>query len=140
MSMKSLFIFVLLLGGGYYFYQSHEASILQEEGYIANLNGFMPFPSASQHQQGTIYVVAAKNCTREEAERANWLAETLDEKGLNVKRTHQVQFIFNETPKKAVRKKIDSTINGPLPLVFINGKVANNPTLDEVLLEANHHL
>ena len=121
--------------GGYHFVsEHHEASVRREVLADSDVNGFLEIPSPANQNVDTMYVVAAQNCPHEAAQRADQLAKQLGEKGLPVTRTSQVSF----NPRgidSATLERLKVVMGSPLPLVFVRGRAASNPDVEQVASE-----
>jgi hypothetical protein len=82
----------------------------------------------------TVYVVAAQNCPHAAAQQADRLAKLLGAQGMPVERTSQV-FFRSQQADRAAMGRLTVVMNGPLPLVFVHGRVASNPELNQVVEE-----
>jgi hypothetical protein len=129
---------IILLGvawGGFHLVSEHRAaSATREVLASSNVNGFLDIPPPSNQSADSIYVVAAQNCPREAAQRADGLAKQLGAKGLPVVRTSQVSFNPSGMDKAAL-ERLKVVMGSPLPLVFIRGRAASNPDADQVAAE-----
>ena len=135
MSLVRFALVAALVGGGfYYFKQQHSTSTFAADAVVSD-QGFAALPPAEGQVANKVFVVAAQNCTREEARRADHLADALSQKGIPVQRVHRVSFNLAERPEKEVMARLSNTMKGPLPIVFINGRAKANPSLDEVVAE-----
>lgn len=138
MNILKVLILVGIIGGAYN-YVSHRYDITtpfkSEISLEEDENGFTPLPPAAGHSAGTIYVVAARNCPSEVAQRANRLAEDLSREGLPVQRVDSIAISGMSPNDNATIDRVTQILNGPLPIVFISGRAKTNPTFDEVLAE-----
>ena len=137
MSVAKFLILLGFIGAFFYFWQQHKA---QSEIKAAiktsdiNRNGFISIPTPSNLNANTVIVLAAENCPKEDAKRADKLATELGSHDIPFTRAHSANFqLMNPDP--LVVKRIDILMNGALPIVFVSGRAKNNPTLDEVLWE-----
>ena len=124
-----------VLWGGYHAYSHHQAAAaLREVLASSDENGFVELPLPAEQNSDAVYVVAAQNCPRATAQRANLLAKQLEEHGLPVVRTDQV--MFRQGPvDRAGMSRLNAVMNSPLPLVFVHGRAASNPELVKVVAE-----
>lgn len=124
-----------ILFGAYSLWSAHQNKVvLRDAGMVVNEYGFTPLPFNAEGQKtDTVYVIAAQNCSREEAARADLLAATLQANGFPVERVHRLGFEFEEMPPKAIIRRLNELMAGELPLVMINGLASNNPTFAETL-------
>jgi hypothetical protein len=120
---------------GYQMYSHHQAAhALRDVMDSADTNGFLEVPAPVGQNADTVYVVAAQNCPHAAAQQADRLAKVLGEKGIPVQRTSEVSYQPQHVDA-AMMKRLNIVMNGPLPLVFINGRVAPNPEMDQVVAE-----
>jgi hypothetical protein len=130
---------VLSLAGGAYaaWKHNHQHSTHQD---AANLSigapgPFVSLPPVDGQRPQTVFVIAAQNCPHDAAQRADRLAESLSSQGIPVERTHSANFRFTSRPDSDTVDRISAVMNGPLPVVFINGRAKANPSLDEIASE-----
>src|SRR5262249_22662943 len=102
---------------------------------FADENGFVQVPPPANQSPDTIYVLAAENCPKEDAQRADRLAATLANEKIPVVRTHSIAFNSVPMDDPNIAKRLEAVMNGPLPIVFVRGRAKGNPELDEVLAE-----
>jgi hypothetical protein len=133
--MNSLKVILLLaaLGGGYQYWQ-HRDQVAEP----SNDSGFVPVPTVKEAMPGTVMVMAAKNCSRAEAQRADKLAQDLEAKGIRVDRRDNLSFTMDGDA--ATNQNLTTIMNGPLPAVFIDGRAKSNPSLTEVFAELKQTL
>ena len=94
-------------------------------------HGFVSLP-IDAIDPDVVLVGAAENCPKEDARRADRLAEDLSRSGVRVQRAHSVSFSSNDPDAFG---HINAVMNGSLPIVFVRGNAKANPTLEEVLAE-----
>ncbi len=136
MNIIRLLLVVGIAGGGYTYWKHHHESVARvETGPAVSSNCFAALPPVEGQSSRKVFVVAAENCPHEEAQRADRLAEDLGRKGIPVQRTHQVSFSLTSPPESEVMERMSRIMNGPLPIVFIDGRAKSNPSLDEVVAE-----
>lgn len=140
--IKTLLMLCLgIAAGGYVWKQQHKslaaiesASNVESSPRLSD-TGFTTLPPAEGQSYGTVFIVAPLNCTHEEAKRADRLAENLSRQGIPLKRTQNIGFSIKSAPEPEVMGRMSSIMNGPLPIVFINGRAKSNPSLEEVVAE-----
>lgn len=98
----------------------------------ADSTPFRTLPMATGHDAATVYVVATRNCSREASLRADRLATDLAARGIPVERVQDVSF---GNVQAAQVPEINQVMSGTLPIVFVAGAAANNPSLDAVLAQ-----
>lgn len=102
---------------------------------FADENGFVQVPPPANQAQDTVYVLAAENCPKEDAQRADRLAATLANEKIPVVRTHNIAFNSVPMDDPNIAKRLEAVMNGPLPIVFFRGRAKGNPELEDVLAE-----
>jgi hypothetical protein len=81
-------------------------------------------------------ILAAQNCPREGAQRADRLAHEMAARGFHFKRASNASFSPSPTDDiDAFVRRHNAVMNGEVPIVFVNGRVKANPGLDEVVAE-----
>jgi hypothetical protein len=136
MNIIRLLLVVGIAGGGYTYWKQHHENVAQvESGPAFSENGFASLPPVEGQGSRKVFVVAAQNCPHEEAQRADRLAEDLSRNGIPVERTQNVSFSFTSQPESEVMERMTKIMNGPLPIVFVNGRAKSNPSLEEVVAE-----
>jgi len=134
MNVLRVLIIVGVLWGGLQYWNRHEAAVALAAA--TDDNGFVDVPPVEGQNSDTIYVVAALNCPHEDAQRADRLAEQLRDKGISVIRTDSVNYHWSDADSSgAVIDRVNTVMNGPLPLVFVRGRVRPAATLDQVMAE-----
>lgn len=72
MGFVKIFLLLSLAGGGYHFYGKYQknqiADSITEEA--ASANGFTPLPDVSNTDSSNVLVIAAENCSSEEAQKS----------------------------------------------------------------------
>lgn len=98
-------------------------------------NGFVLLPGIQGQEEGTVYVISPPGCPKESAVRARELARDLQEQGIPVIETGDVNFSFSEQPPDEVVERMDGVMRGEIPIVLLNGHGKANPSLEEVVAE-----
>ncbi len=136
MSLFRVVVVVVLAGSGYAAWKHHEgaaARAAEAAEAAPSPNGFESVPLDGDRD--SVVIFAPLNCTREEAQRADFLADTLSRRGIPVKRTQQVNISFGGIPDDATASRVKGVMNGSLPIVFVNGRAKSNPTPEETVAE-----
>ena len=138
MNIIKTLIALSLAGGAYAAWKHHHQHAARQDA--ANLSigapgAFVPLPPVDGQRPRTVFVIAAEDCPHEDAQRADRLAESLSSQGIPVERTHSANFRFTSQPDSDTVDRISAVMNGPLPVVFIDGRAKANPSLDEVASE-----
>lgn len=130
-------LLVISIAGGAYSYWTHrQANSAQlEAGAAVSESGFVSLPHADGQDSRTVFVVAARGCPHEDAQRADRLTEDLSRRGIPVERVDHVDFRFASPPDSLTMGRINKVMKGPLPIVFVAGRAKSNPSLDEVVIE-----
>src|SRR5262245_2061105 len=144
MSIWKLLVVAALAGGAYHVYTKKQARDAAAEagadagpavaGPVVSGNGFVLMPAVGGHSGRSVLVIAAENCPLEDAARADRLTADLQSNGVPVQRTHNVSFTF-DAPDPAAMQRMQSVMNGQLPIVIVRGRGKANPSLGEVLAE-----
>lgn len=101
---------------------------------VVSPNGFVMVPPMAGGDPKQVVVFAPENCPSEKAQQADDMARQLASRNIPTLRSHDVTFTTSDLdPKIGVR--LNSVMNGELPIVFVNGRGKPNPTLEEVLAE-----
>lgn len=125
--MKKIIILIILgaIASHYYSGQKTDSDYISEYGFVS-------LPKPTNLDTDTVIIFAAKNCTKEAARRAEQLASELNQRNIPYTRANAASFA-NYDP--ALKKRLDSVMRGPLPIVFVDGRGKANPTLNEVVSE-----
>jgi hypothetical protein len=136
MKIIKLLVVLSILGGAYHYWtknspaEAFEASADSGSGDY----GFVALPPVAGASSNTVLVIAAQNCPHEDAQRADSLADGISGNGIRVVRAQDVSFEFASTDS-SMTERIMNIMNGPLPIVIVNGRAKSNPSLDEVIAE-----
>jgi hypothetical protein len=93
-----------------------------------------------------IIILAAMNCTKEQARKADSLAAELKRRGVPHRRTNTIDSVIeikgedDKEKRKQKRDRLGFLINQPPPLVVVNNKVRSNPDLEAILAEYQRDL
>ena len=97
-------------------------------------NGFVAMPAMAGSDPKQVVVFAPENCPSEKAQAADDLAQQLTSRNIPTVRSHDVSFSSSDMDP-AIGVRLNSVMNGELPIVFVNGRGKANPTLEEVIAE-----
>ncbi|HET7063513.1 MAG TPA: hypothetical protein VFI49_04490 [Rudaea sp.] len=118
-------------------WHQHKAHV--EAAAIAALTderGFIEFKMPEGARNDEVLIVAAQNCPREGAVRADQLAREMAERNVRYRRSSNVSFsVPQDADTDMFMRRNNAIMNGEVPIVFVNGKVKSNPGLDEVVAE-----
>jgi hypothetical protein len=125
-------VLVLAIGtagvkGGMHVYAEREAAEQRARPFVA-------MPEITGLEYNAITIVAAENCPKEDAQRADALAASLSERGFPVARASHIEGSAPASQEAADRLNAVMA-KGPLPIVFVRGYAKNNPGRDEVIAE-----
>lgn len=119
----------------YLVWHAHSARVeAQALRQLTDENGFLDLATPSGADPRKVWIVAAADCPKEGARRAEALAHDLSERDVVFERHSSVSFSLGADDPALVRR-LDSVLNGETPIVFVNGRIKANPALDEVLAE-----
>jgi len=80
-----------------------------------------------------IIIFAPANCPSDVARRADEMAQYLDAQGIDYKLASAAE--FGDLASREEAERVMSVMNGPIPVVFVNGRARANPTPEEVEAE-----
>lgn len=96
-------------------------------------HGFVQIPAPDGQPGRGIVIFAPRNCPSDAAQRAEALARHLSAQGVPYVRSENAEFGSLSSQDEVT--KVLSVMNGPVPVVFVNGKAKANPTPEEVVAE-----
>jgi len=135
--MKAIIVVGVILCVAYLVWHKHEASV--ESAAVAAItdeHGFMALDPPQGVSTGEVMILAAQNCPREGAQRADRLAREMVERGFRFKRASNASFSPSPTDDiDAFVRRHNAVMNGQVPIVFVNGRVKANPGVEEVVAE-----
>ncbi|HKK04783.1 MAG TPA: hypothetical protein VKA50_02945 [Gammaproteobacteria bacterium] len=135
MNTKAVIAALVIAGAGYHFWSQHqEANQQQAVLDSADASGFIALPPAAGVDPDKVLILAAPNCPKAGAQRAAALAEALAARGIPFVQSGHIS--FKASPDHIPdRKRMDSVMLGPTPVVLIHGRGRANPSLEDVLAE-----
>ena len=101
----------------------------------ASPNGLYPFPAPFTPPSDRLLILAPPNCPSAEGRRADALVRGLNNDGIRCTRSGNISIKATQMPTAEEQARLDEFMRGPLPIVFVNGRVSNNPTIDEIEAE-----
>jgi hypothetical protein len=136
MKIVKLLVVLSILGGAYHYWNENSPAEALEASADSEYSdyGFVALPPVAGASANTVLVIAAQNCPHEDAQRADSLAEGIAGNGIQVVRAQDVSFEF-ASADSSMTERIMNIMNGPLPIVIVNGRAKSNPSLDEVIAE-----
>jgi len=103
---------------------------------LTDERGFIEFQMPQGAKNNEVLIVAAQNCPRDGAVRADRLAHDMAERNIRYRRASGVSFsVPQDGDVDTFVRRNNVIMNGEVPIVFVNGKVKSNPDLDEVIAE-----
>ncbi len=103
---------------------------------LTDERGFIEFEMPEGARNNEVLIVAAQNCPREGAVRADRLAREMAERNIRYRRSSSVSFsVPQDADTDTFVRRNNAIMNGEVPIVFVNGKVKSNPGVDEVIAE-----
>jgi hypothetical protein len=120
---------------GFMFWKKHQhdaetaalAKITDEYGFVA-----LAQPAGADPKK--VWIIAAPNCPKEGARRAEEMARQLSERDIDSDLRSGVSFELTEE-NPVLYSRIEAVMNGETPIVFVNGRMKANPELDDVVAE-----
>lgn len=135
MKMLSSLAVVAAVWGGYHLFTVHQAArAMRDLLATSDVNGFVEVLPPANQALDTVYVVAAQNCPHADAQNADQLAKSLGRQGIPVARVSSVSYPSQQIDR-ATMNRLMVVMNGPLPLVFVHGRAAMNPEMNQVVEE-----
>lgn len=132
--MKVIKLLLLLVVSGLAFQYWYTHQSMTRPGGAVSVNGFVALPTLAGSDPKQVVVFAPENCPSEKAQQADALAQQLASRNIPTLRSHDVSFSSSD-PDPAIGIRLNSVMNGELPIVFVNGRGKANPTLEEVISE-----
>ena len=135
MNLIRLALVLAIAGGAWHFWQKHSLAVAAAALEAPSEHGFVAMPLPSGMAARGVVIFAPENCPSEAAQRADALASQLASQGIPVTRSHSANFRFDADPGRAVLDRINTVMQGEIPIVFVNGRGRANPGVDDVLSE-----
>ena len=95
--------------------------------------GFVGIPMADGMSPRGVIIFAPENCPSDAAQRAERVTRLLSSKGIAYRRATAADYNNLASPEEAER--VMAVMNGPIPIVYVNGKAKANPAPEEVVAE-----
>lgn len=133
MNFIKLLLLLSLVGFSFNYWQEHYSHNGAGEATISNY-GFITLPKPTNLDTDKVIILAAINCTKEAAIRADNLADELSRRNIPYTRINRISF---QNYDSSIKKNLDAVMGGPLPHVLIDGKGKANPSLNDVISEFN---
>ena len=101
---------------------------------ITDEHGFVALAQPEGADPKKVWIVAAMNCPKDGARRADEMAQQLADRNIAFDRRSGVSFSLTEE-NPALYARIETVMNAEMPIIFVNGRMKANPELDEVVAE-----
>lgn len=92
--------------------------------------GFATVPLPDGMSSRGIVIFTPANCPSDAAQRAESLARYLSSKGIAYAKSTSAE--YNNLSSREEVDRVLAIMNGPIPVVYVNGKAKANPTPEEV--------
>ena len=99
----------------------------------ASAQGFTSIPRPDGVPPRGVIVFAPEHCTSDAARRTEELVRHLSRQHVTYVRTDRASYNSLSSQEEATR--VMAVMNGPVPIVYVNGKAKANPTPAEVVAE-----
>lgn len=99
----------------------------------ADSGGFVAIPMPDGMTARGVVIFAPEDCPSDAAQRAERLASRLAASGIAFRRATRAEYNRLASPEEANR--VMAVMNGPIPIVYVNGRAKPNPGPDEVIAE-----
>lgn len=135
MRASKLIILLCVAYAAYHFWSEHHGRIAGgTAGSVikASANGFVPLPLGANNPPEKVWVCAPPYCPSKKGQRADELMRLLPNAGIQCARTATVHFA---AANEADWDRINSIWMSGGPVVFVNGRAKNNPTIAEIIAE-----
>lgn len=94
---------------------------------------FVELPMPDGVSARGVVIFAPENCPSEAAQRARQLAGTLSAQNIPYRETSSANYSGLSSQEEVAR--VTAVMNGPIPIVYVNGRAKANPTTAEVVAE-----
>ncbi|HMB56774.1 MAG TPA: hypothetical protein VKM35_06155 [Arenimonas sp.] len=131
MRIARLLVIVVLAGGAWY-YSDRELKKMDAEEAVST-QGFAAMTMPDGMSARGVIIFSPKDCPSDAAQRAEALAQSLRSAGIEFSRSDEAN--FGDLPDADTAARIEAVMNGPVPVVFVNGKAKANPSAAEVIAE-----
>ena len=119
---------------GWVVWHKHAANV--EAAALAELtdeNGFVELAQPVGIKPDKVFIFAPANCPREAGQRSDALTQSLADHDVAYSRSAHLSY---EPMDPLMLNRVNAMLAGDnAPIVFVNGRIKANPTLDEVLAE-----
>jgi hypothetical protein len=94
--------------------------------------GFVALPEPFTGPGAGIEILAPPNCPHEAGVKADGLVRDLTADGVPCSRSGNVNISMDRPPTQAETDLLNKTMLGELPIVFVNGRAKNDPSVAEI--------
>jgi len=135
MNFLKLLLFAALAVFGYQFWQMQSPKPAAPTSALTtqSANGFVALPTPTNANAAQVVVFAPDNCPLEAGQRADALVQQLASRNIPYLRSSNAS--FSAVPDATTMERLNTVMNGEVPIVFINGRGKANPTVQEVIAE-----
>lgn len=133
---------VAVIGAGLYLWDTRkpEGGVQAVAGAVAagvdrrgGGGGFVDIPMPDGLSSRGIVVFAPEHCPRDAGQRAEAMASYLAAQRVPYTRTSSAN--YNDLASAEEASRVTAVMNGPVPVVYVNGRAKANPTPQEVVAE-----
>jgi len=96
-------------------------------------SGFIAVPMPDGVSDKGVVIFAPANCPSDAAQRAEALAQRLRDRGIRYMRASSAE--YSDLGSREEVERVTALMNGPIPVVYVNGKAKANPRPEEVEAE-----
>jgi hypothetical protein len=134
MDLRLAVIAVAVIGLGALVWHRHKANV--EAAALAELtdeNGFIALAQPVGVKADKVFIFAPANCPREAGRRSDALTQSLADRGVAYSRSAHLSY---EPTDQVMIDRVNAVLAGDnAPIVFVNGRIKANPSLEEVIAE-----
>ena len=135
MGFIKFLVFLLVLFGGYRWWQQHPTAIFGNAAApVAGQSGFVPMPQPMGTDMRTVLIYAPVNCPSATAQRARELSRELAARHIPHAQLEEASFDLDNPDRQTVAT-FKRVMEGSGPVVFVRGRAKANPAVAEVVAE-----
>ena len=131
MNLIKALLLLAIAGGGYQYWQKHAAEA--DLAAATSASGFVQVPMPEGMAAHGVVVFAPDNCPSDAAQRAYALVSELGGMGVPVVRASAAS--FDNLPDAETAARVRAVMDGPIPVVFVNGRAKADPSVQDVIAE-----
>lgn len=106
---------------------------LPHGGAAPSAHGFVDIPMPDGLPARGVVVFAPANCPEDAGRRADAIVRHLESAGVPYRRSNSANYASLASADEA--KRVMAVMNGPIPVVYVNGRARANPSPQDVLAE-----